>query len=174
MKNKNTIKKLVLTALFTALTCIATMIIQIPTPTNGYLNLGDVFVLTSGLLLGPVYGTLAAGIGSCLADLFAGYLIYVPGTLLIKAITALVASTVHTVLSGKKDKYRLLPLISGCTLGELIMVSGYLIYESLLPGINFAAALLSVPGNLMQGLASVVICIPLIKLLKTAKITEKI
>lgn len=174
MKNNSTIKKIILTSLFTALTCIATMIIQIPTPTNGYLNLGDVFVLTSGLLLGPIYGTIAAGIGSCLADLFAGYMIYVPGTFIIKALTALVASIIHKILTGKREKYTLIPLVSGCVLGELVMAGGYLLYETALPGINFAAALLSVPGNLMQGLAGVVICIPLIKLLKTAKITEQI
>jgi len=174
MKNQSPIKKIVLTALFAALTCIATMIIRIPTPTNGYLNLGDVFVLTSGLLLGPLYGTLAAGIGSCLADLFAGYLIYVPGTLIIKALTAFVASLIHKLITGKKEKYNLFSLISACVTGELFMVIGYLLYEAALPGINLAAALLSVPGNLMQGLAGVVICIPLIKLLKTAKITEKI
>ena len=33
------IKKMVLTALLAALTCVATMIIQIPSPMNGYVNL---------------------------------------------------------------------------------------------------------------------------------------
>ncbi len=174
MKNNSTLKKIILTSLFAALTCIATMIIQIPTPTNGYLNLGDVFVLTSGLLLGSFYGPLAAGVGSCMADVFAGYLIYAPGTLVIKALTALVASVTHKLFTGKKEKYKLFPLVSSCVFGELVMVLGYLLYETALPGINFAAALLSVPGNMMQGLTGVVICIPLIKLLKTAKITQKI
>ena len=56
-----------------ALVCVATMVIKIPSPLNGYINLGDCIVLLSGWLLSPVYGFMAAGLGSALADLFAGY-----------------------------------------------------------------------------------------------------
>lgn len=73
------IKKMVLTALLAALTCVATMIIQIPSPMNGYVNLGDCFVLLSGWLLGPWLGFAAGGIGSMLADIFTGYAHYAPG-----------------------------------------------------------------------------------------------
>ena len=55
-----------MTALFMALCCVATMVIQIPSPTQGYVNLGDCVVLLSGWLLGPWYGIAAAGIGSAL------------------------------------------------------------------------------------------------------------
>ena len=72
----------IIAALFAALTCIGTMIIKIPTPTNGYIHPGDGFVLLSGLLLGPVWGALAAGFGSALSDLIGGYFIYVPHLLL--------------------------------------------------------------------------------------------
>ena len=40
MTGKN-IRKLVLAALLAALTAVATMIIRIPTPTQGYIHLGD-------------------------------------------------------------------------------------------------------------------------------------
>lgn len=75
MTNK-AIRTLVLAALFAALACVATMVIQIPSPMNGYVNLGDCFVLLAGWVLGPVYGSLAAGIGSALADMFTGYMHY--------------------------------------------------------------------------------------------------
>ena len=65
---KNT-KKLVIGALMAALTCIATMIIKIPTPTLGYIHLGDGLVLLCGIVLGPLGGALSAGIGSMFADL---------------------------------------------------------------------------------------------------------
>ena len=42
-----------------ALVYVATSIIQIPSPVNGYVNLGDCFVLLSGWLLGPWYGAAA-------------------------------------------------------------------------------------------------------------------
>ena len=43
MTNQN-IKKLVTAALLAAMTCVATMIIKIPTPTFGYIHPGDGFV----------------------------------------------------------------------------------------------------------------------------------
>lgn len=61
-----------------ALTCVLTMAVRIPSPTKGYLNLGDCAVLFSGWLLGPIYGTVAGGVGSALADLLAGYPIIFP------------------------------------------------------------------------------------------------
>ena len=54
-------KKVVFSAMFAALICVATMIIRIPT-IGGYLNLGDCVVLLSGWVLGPAFGFCAAGI----------------------------------------------------------------------------------------------------------------
>ena len=68
LKMKKNTKNLVFAALLAAVTCVATLVIHTPSPLNGYINLGDCFVLLSGWLLGPVYGFLAAGIGSGLAD----------------------------------------------------------------------------------------------------------
>ena len=75
----NTIKKLVFAALFAALSCAATMVIRIPTPIGGYIHAGDAVVLLSAFLLGPWWGAAAAGLGSGLADLIAGYGLYVHG-----------------------------------------------------------------------------------------------
>ena len=69
MTNQN-IKKLVTAALLAAMTCVATMIIKIPTPTFGYIHPGDGFVLLCGVVLGPLPGALAAGIGSMFSDIF--------------------------------------------------------------------------------------------------------
>ena len=58
------IKKLTLAGAFAALTAVATLLIQIPSPTKGYINTGDVLVNLAAWVLGPVYGGAAAGIGS--------------------------------------------------------------------------------------------------------------
>ena len=42
-------RTVILASLMAALTCVGTMIIKIPTPTNGYIHPGDGFVLLSGL-----------------------------------------------------------------------------------------------------------------------------
>ena len=88
----NNLKKLILAALFAALSCVATMSIRIPTPgTGGYIHPGDAIVILSGVILGPVWGFLAGGIGSALSDLIGGYFIYVPITFVIKGLVALAA-----------------------------------------------------------------------------------
>ena len=65
------IRTMVTAAVLAALSCVATMVVQIPSPMNGYVNLGDCFVLLSGWLLGPWWGAAAGGIGSMLG--IAGY-----------------------------------------------------------------------------------------------------
>ena len=65
------LRKLVLAALFAALCTVMTMVIQVPSPMQGYVNLGDCAVLLSAWVLGPWYGGAAAGLGSMLADLLA-------------------------------------------------------------------------------------------------------
>ena len=54
-------RAMVMTALFAALGYVATRILQIPTPSGGYVNLGDTVVILGAYLLGPVYGAVAGG-----------------------------------------------------------------------------------------------------------------
>ena len=56
------LRKLVLAALFAALCTVMTMVIQVPSPMQGYVNLGDCAVLLSAWVLGPWYGGAAAEI----------------------------------------------------------------------------------------------------------------
>ncbi|MBE7042055.1 MAG: ECF transporter S component [Ruminococcaceae bacterium] len=150
------IKKLVMAAVFAALTFVGTSIIKIPT-INGYIHPGDGFVLLAGFLLGPIYGACSAGIGSALADLLGGYGVYVPGTFVIKGITALAAALIYQ----RKKSFPL--ALSGAIVGELLMALGYLIYETLIFG---EGAWASVPGNLVQGAGGVVISLLLLPIIK--------
>lgn len=147
--------KLVLAAIFAALTCVATMMIHIPMPaTNGYINLGDGMVLLSAFLLGPVYGMAAGGLGSMLADILLGYASYAPGTLIIKGLMALCAALIMGALRNKTKA----GIIVGALVGEIIMVFGYFAYESLILGYGLAAAA-SIPGNAIQGAAGMIVSI---------------
>ena len=110
--NDKKIRKLVLAALLAALVCVATMVVQIPSPMQGYVNLGDCFVLLSGWLLGPWYGFAAGGIGSMLADLFLGYAHYAPGTLVIKGLVALLAALLYEKL-GRSPAARIASAFAG-------------------------------------------------------------
>lgn len=56
-------RMVVMAAAFAALACVATMVVKVPSPTGGYMNLGDTVVLLGGYLLGPAWGALAGSIG---------------------------------------------------------------------------------------------------------------
>jgi uncharacterized membrane protein len=165
-----TAKKLAVTALFMALTMVATMFIRIPLPL-GYVNLGDAFVLLSVFVLGPVYGTIASGVGSGLADLF-GYITYAPGTLIIKSAMAFVAWLAYQALIKTFKRKVFAEIIAG-VLGVAVMAFGYFLYETLL-FTTAGVALVNVPWNLLQGASGIVISIMLMRVLSATKILEKI
>ena len=165
MNNSKT-KKLVMASLLAALCCVATMIIKIPSPLKGYLNLGDCVVLLSGWLLSPAYGFAAAGIGSALADVFSGYVTYAPATFIIKGLMALIAYFGFKILQNKIGN---LPsrIISGIV-AEAIMALGYFVFEGYLYG--FIPSIVNVPANAVQGVAGIIIGTILIKVFEKSKI----
>ena len=99
------LKTTIISAMFAALICVATMVVKIPTPLNGYVNLGDCLVLVAAFSLPCGYGFLAAGIGSCLADVLSGYTAYAPATFVIKGLMVLVAFLVAKLLKTHKKRY---------------------------------------------------------------------
>lgn len=160
--------RLVFTGLLTALVCVATMVIKVPTPTNGYVNIGDGLVLISGWLLGPAYGFFAAGVGSALADLLNGYGAYVPGTLLIKGLMGLTAAVF--LFRGKGGA--LTRILSGAA-AEVVMVAGYFLYESTLLGYGMAAGA-SIPGNALQGVVGMGIGLALYELIEKTGLNRRL
>lgn len=167
MKNKNATQKLVFAALLAALTCVATVIIKIPSPLKGYINLGDCVVLTAGWMLSPLYGFLAAGLGSALADLFSGFFVYAPATFLIKGLMALAAWGIYKVLNKKINSP--VSRIISAVVAELIMIGGYYIFEGFIYG--FEASLVNMPANAVQGTAGLILGFALIKILEKTKIS---
>ena len=159
MENNKT-KKIVMAAMFAALCCVATMIIKIPSPLKGYLNLGDCVVLLAGWMLSPVYGFLAAGLGSALADLFSGYVVYAPATFVIKGVMALVAFYGYKLTHRKLGN---LParIMSG-TVAEIVMILGYFLFEGILYG--FGPSVVNIPANAVQGVAGLVLGIILMNM----------
>lgn len=167
--NSKVVSKIVLTALFAALVYVATSIIRYPTfGTQGYINIGDTIVLLSAWLIGGVYGALAAGIGSALADLLAQYVTYVPGTFIIKFLMALVAYLIFTAFKKTNINKVVAYIVSG-VVAELIMVFGYFLYESTILGYGLAAAA-SIPSNAIQAETCLVIGYIAIGVLEGAKV----
>ena len=162
---KTNTQKIVITSLLAALCCVATMIIKIPSPLKGYLNLGDCIVLLSGWLLPPTYGFISAGIGSALADIFSGYVIYAPATFIIKGIMAIVAHFCFRFMHNKSGNTPS-RIISGA-LAEIEMVLGYFIFEGFMYG--FTPSVINIPANGVQGIAGLIIGLILVKVFEKLK-----
>ncbi|MBQ9940703.1 MAG: ECF transporter S component [Clostridia bacterium] len=163
---KNRIRKVIISAMFAAIACVATMIIKIPSLLNGYINLGDCIVLLCGWVMSPLYAFIAAGVGSALADALSGYFIYVPATFFIKGIMAVAAYYIFKLLTGK-----LAPLMSRIVSGvisEIIMVLGYFIFEGFLYG--FIPSAVNIGPNIIQGVAGLILGIIIIKIFEKKNI----
>jgi len=171
MENSKT-KKIVIVSLFTALVAVATIAIKIPT-INGYIHLGDTLVYLSGIFLGPIYGPIAAGFGSFLADMLIGYPVWALPSLLIKGLDALVFALIfkkvkHVSGSSKSliGKYLLALLIGGS-----IMVGGYFATSVVL--YSYAGAIGSIIPNIVQAVGGGIIAYPIMLALFKQKSIQK-
>lgn len=159
-------RKLVLAALFAALSCMMTMIIQIPAPT-GYVNLGDCAVLLGAWVLGPLWGGAAAGLGTMLADILNGWASYAPATFVIKFAMAVVAALIFRAMRKHGGMFL------GAVAAELLMTGGYFLYESLILGVG-PAAVASIPANLVQGAVGMIAGVAVTLLLDRGGVLERL
>jgi uncharacterized membrane protein len=137
-------RKLAVSSVMAALIFVLTFSIRIPVPGlagGAYLNLGDSLIYCAAFLLGGIPAMLAAGIGSLLADIAGGAMIYAPATFVIKGLMGLACGAMLT--KATFGRFALASLIGGG-----IMVAGYGIYELFVFG--SAYALVSLPFNLIQ------------------------
>lgn len=160
------IRKLAFAALFGALTFAATWV-SFPSPFGGNVNLGDCILLICAWLPLEPWSFCSCAIGATFTDLAAGYAIYAPATLVIKALMVIVAVAVKRALPKLPAFW--CALLSGVS-AELIMVAGYFAYESFLYGA--ATALLNVPFNLAQGGIAIVAAVLLSLVLSRIHLPE--
>ncbi|MEM1588879.1 MAG: ECF transporter S component [Candidatus Bathyarchaeia archaeon] len=135
MKSKGLTKEFSITAVFTALVCIATISFTVYVPTTkGYFNIGETMVYTAAILFGPMVGALAGGVGSMLADVLLGYYYYAPATLVVKAVEGFVVgflSRKGQVLARTytKRELKFFTIEMGALIGTLVSLVGFLYYS---------------------------------------------
>ena len=159
IEERSAVSTMVLTAMMMCMVVVMTMIIRIPIPaTQGYVHLGDCMIFFSVLLLGWKWGAVAAGVGSAMADFFAGYMQYVPITFIVKGLMALIMGLALEYAVRKKlgNKAMKAMEIASMVIGGLVMVAGYYVAEGFLYG-NFLTPLASVPMNILQFVVGVVL-----------------
>lgn len=166
-KHINT-KKIVLTALFAALTVQGSALrITVPLDIAGTssFHLGNILCALSGILLGPWFGGLAAGLGSAIYDILNPlYISECWITFLMKGIYGLVAG----LIAWKGNSYgrMILAALGGALSYALLYLSKSYFYSGLLlAGLTPEAALLNVftklPATIFNAVVAV-ICAPLL------------
>jgi uncharacterized membrane protein len=152
-------KRISLLALFCALVVIATLVVRIPIPaTGGYFNLGDTIIFIASILLGPVFGMIAGGVGSALADVIGGFFQYAPWTLVIKGIEGLVAGLLVRALRADPRTMPGTFLVFGSFIvAGVWMVAGYFGAEYVIFSLDWAPPLAELPFNLVQAGVSAIV-----------------
>ena len=117
---KDSVYKLVFTALMAALVCVATFL-RFPF-LGSKVHLGNTLCLLAGLLLGGPAGGLAAGLGSALNDLVSGYPI---DELLVTFVSKFLMALICAAIAGKgANRAR---LVLGCAVGAFSYVALYML-----------------------------------------------
>ena len=167
MNNKSTIttRKIVITALMAALTVAGsairvTMPIDIAGTTS--FHLGNIMCALSGLLLGPWFGGLAAGLGSAIYDIMNPlYISECWITFLTKGAYGLVAGLI--AYAGTKSwSYRKAVLASAggaVTYAALYLAKSYFYSGLLIKGLTPDAALLTIYAKLPATIFNAVVAI---------------
>jgi uncharacterized membrane protein len=152
--------KLAFAAVFTALAfVVSSQIPPIPIPaTGGYFNVGEVTIYVAALLFGPFVGGFSGGVGAMLSDLYLGFALFAPGTLIIKSIEGAIVGALNIKLQKLIPNITIRAIISVLT-GGLAMVTGYFLYEIIL-GLG-VVAIAEVPLNIGQMLIGLAIAVPI-------------
>lgn len=146
---------IVLFAMFASLTTVMTLLFRIPIPNaQGYVNIGDAVLLTAALIMGPSAGFWVGAIGSALADMIAGYAMYMPFTFVVKGLEGFFAGIIY-----KKSNN----VFIAVSISALWMTAGYFLTDWFLYGITAATA--AVLMNLTQGIVGATVAIILFKVL---------
>lgn len=168
MNVKIDIKKLVLTSLFAALICISIgFLFRIPTGfNNGYVHLGDVIIYLAATILPTHYAILAAAIGGGLADALTGGVLWIIPTIIIKSVIVLYFTSKNETILCKRN-------VIGVVFAGLTGWIGYYIAGGIISG-NFIAALVMLPVEGIQPLASGIFFLILGRYLDKIEIKKKI
>lgn len=155
---QQSVKMIVISAMGLALVFLATYLLKIPNGIQGYFNLGDGFIMLFASIVNPFMAFLIGGIGSALADIAGGYGVYAIWTFAIKGLEGIIVA-----LAFQHMKSNMKYLSYG--IGALLMVSGYLVTDSVINQ-SWALGISGIPANLLQGGAGIIIALIALPLIK--------
>ncbi len=139
------IRTIALMGVLTAGSALLTIYFMVPYAV-GYFNLGDVLVLSFGIVFTPVL-SLLAGIGPMIGDYALGYGLFAPFTLIIKGLEAFIVAMIYFRLP---KNFRFLAFL----LGGLFMAFAYGFAYVFTEGGQWGAFLTYILPDSIQGIVS--------------------
>lgn len=156
------VRQIAVCAVFTALTCVFTMFLQIPTGSaGGMVHIGNIPLFTAAALFGKKTGAVVGGVGMALSDLLTGWAPWAPITL----ITVGIMGFVYGLIVNRQPT--LTRLITASATVLVVKVAGYYLGETVMYG-SFLVPLASIPGNIIQIAINSVIAVPVILFLNSS------
>ena len=161
-RTRSATQELAITALFVALTYVATWLINIRLPfmgSGGLIHLGNVPLFIAAMLFGKKTGFFAGALGMGLFDLLSGWTAWAPFTFII---VGAMGWAIGLIAEKRPFRNMVANDVLAVAVAILIKVVGYYIAEGILFG-NWIAPAGSIPGNVIQvGVAGVlaVILVP--------------
>ena len=170
---RQSIQKITLVGLFTALVFVGTMI-KIDIPIAGgsaMVHLGNAVCIICGIFLGPIYGSLAAGMGSFLFDLFSPiFITSAPFSFIFKFCLAYVSAKIYSTSKFKFIPKTILSGTLGCLVYIFLHTSKLFIYNVYFLKLPLNIVYLIITKNLVVSLlnafVSIFISVVLLKSLK--------
>lgn len=144
-------KKMIITALFTAMVFVVTMI-SIPIP-FGFLNIGDALIMLMAITLPLPMTMFIGGVGSMMADFALGYSQYALFTFFIKGLEGAI---VYYLYHHTKKFRKVLPFVAaGTWIVVMYGLTDVFLFQSwyqLIPSMSY---------NVFQGVGSAIIAMSL-------------
>lgn len=145
---KSQAKQIALDAMFVALTLVFTAFVNIQIPSfggaGGLIHLGNIPLFVAAMVYGKRTGALAGALGMGLFDILSGWAAWAPCTILT---CGLMGFAVGAICKNRKSFGA---KVVAVLVALAIKLAGYFIFEGFVMGSGVAAALKSVPGNIIQ------------------------
>lgn len=165
-------KQLARDAMFVALTLVFTAFVNIQVPSfggaGGLIHLGNVPLFIAAMVYGKRTGALAGAFGMGLFDILSGWAAWAPCTIITCGLMGFIVGLICEKRKGLVSK------VFAVVAALVIKLVGYFIFEGFIMGSGAAAALKSVPGNIIQiTVAAVIVFIIITPLEKGLRSVEQ-
>jgi len=151
---------LILTSMLIALVFVATLLLNIKLPitaNGGLVHLGTAMLFIISILFGPKKAAIAGAVGMGIFDLFAGYTLWAPFTIVARGLQGYVVGKIawSNGRNGNSIVFNVIAMI----LSIPVMLAVYYLCEGIIYG-NWIAPVGSIPGNIVQNVVGIIVAIP--------------